>query len=761
MAENPVVGKAPLERQFERIEVVDSLADEGAFLERVLIDVRDRAGIGINARFPAMQARVARLVGARQADAHARLQDAVACANPLPDGVENRTVQRVRHGADELVRGVARQLGIRIEGDHVFHAGERACRSDHQGEGVTVAVAVSLAQQNVQVPQFAALALVAHPYPVAWIPAPRTMKQEEEIVSTTRVLRVKAFDSLPGQLQQCRVLGQFLLLGVTKVGQQAEVQIRVAIGQESHLKCLDQTLDVAQAGEHGRDDHQGARFRRDARRIVHARQRTRRSQKGDEPIHQRDGKLTGGQQGEDGQQRQHPIRVSIRARLRQQTSRQQQRDQRDRAEIQHQGKAARPAPQRGNRRMARLGGSLQVGQAPVNQVVAHMRGSVVAAVPCRTGACKLDGAPGDRLLRTSAGLRDFFDAMAVTVTAGEIHAGIGLARVGTQGLFDQAHGLNELAPVHGAEESQAADAVADRHLIGRLLLIAGVHHLLDVEAGLSQLLFDPGQRQGQGGTVALQAAHQLRYERRGHGRIRARHVCDHQDQILRLLARGLGQPVRPGDPQVPIHPAFGDAHRDAAQILNQRQTQHDGNRPQLAQAKGCDGLVSRNETAERVRVHPSVAVGNGLEHEVIHPRQAGRRALGQGGQLPAIAFGQVTPGDADLFLDEVEVIEQPFSGGRDAVARCHCRRQQLAGFDYHALVGGQARQQPVRHASRCQAVRRRKAHPVLFHLLGTKQLRPQRRLLVERPPRQAASTQLRPRQGIPYLAPRSEKYGVA
>ena len=78
-------------------------------------------------------------------------------------------------------------------------------------------------------------------------------------------------------------------------------------------------------------------------------------------------------------------------------------------------------------------------------------------------------------------------------------------------------------------------------------------------------------------------------------------------------------------------PAGGDAHRDAAQILDQRQTQHDGDGPQLAQPQRGDRLVRRDETAETVRIHPSIAVGDGLKRDVIHARQPGRGALGQAG----------------------------------------------------------------------------------------------------------------------------------
>ncbi len=519
------------------------------------------------------------------------------------------------------------------------------------------------------------------------------------------------------------------------------MQVAVAIGQEPDFQRLDQALDVARAGEHGRDHDQGAGCRRNARREVHARQRMRRRQQSGQPVHQRDCELAGGQQREDAERHQRPIGHTVCPRRRQQTAGEEQREQRYRAQIQEQGRSAGPAPESRGQGKARPRGAFQLGPAPVDQVVPDVRRPVVVPLPGRARPRKLDGAAGHRVLGEPTGLRDLLDDVAIAVAAGEIHRGVGRARVRAQGLFDHAHGLDEIAPVHRPEKAQTADAVADRDLVGRLLLVAGAHQLLDAQARLGKLLFDPRQRQGQCGPLSLQAARKLRHERRGHRRIRSRHVRDHQDQALRILAGNLRQLARPRDGHIPIQPAGGDAHRDAAQILDQRQTQHDGDGPQLAQPQRGDRLVRRDETAEAVRVHPSVAVGDGLQGNAIHARQPGGGALRQARQFPAIPLWQVPPGGADLLFDEVEVVEQPLPGRLDAVLRRNRRRQQAAGLDQHALVPGQARQQLVRHASRRQPVGGRETHAVLLHLIGTEEFRPQRRLFGRRLACRAAHAQ--------------------
>ena len=304
MAQDAVLREAVLDGQLEGGEVVDALADEGALPEDVLVDVRDGAGVGVDARLAALQAPIAGVFPALQARTDARLQDAVPGDHALPGRIVDRPVQRVRQGTDELARGVAWQLGVRIQGDDVAHPGETGRGADHQGE----ARGVAFQQQGVEVRQLAALAFVTHPDPVMGIPAARAMKQIEAVGPAIRIAGIQGLDAGPGQGQQGGVLRQRLSSGVAQVGQESEVQVRVPIGQEPHLQCLDQTLDVAGAGEHGRDHHQGARLRRDAVGEVHARQAAWRDQQGRQPVHQGDGELAGGQGRQQRQWDQGPGR---------------------------------------------------------------------------------------------------------------------------------------------------------------------------------------------------------------------------------------------------------------------------------------------------------------------------------------------------------------------------------------------------------------------------------------------------------------------
>ena len=84
-----------------------------------------------------------------------------------------------------------------------------------------------------------------------------------------RIFLIQLVDSCLGKSKQRLIAGKRFLARVGKIGQQAEVQTRVAIGETPDFERLDQILDVANAGEHRRNDHQRPRVRRNACRIIH------------------------------------------------------------------------------------------------------------------------------------------------------------------------------------------------------------------------------------------------------------------------------------------------------------------------------------------------------------------------------------------------------------------------------------------------------------------------------------------------------------
>ena len=266
---------------------------------------------------------------------------------------------------------------------------------------------------------------------------------------------------------------------------------------------------------------------------------------------------------------------------------------------------------------------LKMRQSLVYQVKADVRGPITVAVPGGTLMRQLDRFARHLVLGQPAVLRSLLYNVAVTVTSKKIHPAVNTAGVLMKYPVNNAHLLDELAPVHCTQETEAADAVAHRDLVSGLLLVLRLHQLLNRLSVFGEALLNPGQRKRKGRALSLQPAHKFRNKRAYHRRARSRHIRDHQNQALRVFLSGLSHQVRPIISPVTVDSVSGDPGCNAPEILNQRKTQHDGYRPQFAQIEYSDCLIGRYKTAEALRVHPTIAVRNRLQRNVINARKTG------------------------------------------------------------------------------------------------------------------------------------------
>src|SRR6185312_10692618 len=116
-----------------------AFACEAAFSVQILINVRDRAGIDVEADFSGVQGSETRARCRMDADADARLKDSVAGGDDAADGVDDGAVERVGHGADHRGGRSAGQLRVGVESDDVLHAGKDGDVAGLDGEGVEFA----------------------------------------------------------------------------------------------------------------------------------------------------------------------------------------------------------------------------------------------------------------------------------------------------------------------------------------------------------------------------------------------------------------------------------------------------------------------------------------------------------------------------------------------------------------------------------------------------------------------------------------------
>ena len=113
----------------------------------------------------------------------------------------------------------------------------------------------------------------------------------------------------------------------------------------------------------------------------------------------------------------------------------------------------------------------------------------------------------------------------------------------------------------------------------KVLAILVLDDLFNRESFFTQALLNPRECESESRTLALQAASELSNKRGSHKFIRARQIGHQKDKIARLPFRCFQQPVHPVIGLIPITPVYDDARHDTPQILDQRQPQHDWNRP--------------------------------------------------------------------------------------------------------------------------------------------------------------------------------------
>ena len=483
-----------------------------------------------------------------------------------------------------------------------------------------------------------------------------------------RYLRFSISTPARARCSSTSISRQSLLRRVAEIRQQGEVKVRIPIREMMNLQGLDQAINAFQAREHRGHDHHRAAIGSDAGGKIQAREQAGFHQQRGQPVHQRHGQLAGAKEENQGEQNEFPSLHFERLGLLHEPERGEQGEHPDAARIERQRKTVDASFDDRSPGPPHLRRASQHGLALVDQIEAHMGGPVFAPLLPGTVRGQLDGALRDLRFRELAVPGQELDRMAIAIAGRKIHLAVNVGRVGAQGRLDQAQGLHELLPVHGAQETQTGNAVADGNLVGRLVLTLQMDQLFDGQPLFHEPLFEPAAREMQHRTVPRQTLAKFRHERTGEGQIGFRHVRHHHHEVGRVLLRHVLQAIHPQVRQIAILPGDGQPGGDALEVFNQPQPQHDGNGPQLAQFQGCHRLVGGDEGAERSRINLRIHVRDQFEHDVVNARQSGGRAVHEAGQLPAVAPGQMPPGHLDLLFDQVEVVEQPFGGGSDAPA---------------------------------------------------------------------------------------------
>ena len=311
---------------------------------------------------------------------------------------------------------------------------------------------------------------------------------------------------------------------------------------------------------------------------------------------------------------------------------------------------------------------------------------------------------------------EFLNRLPVAVARREVH--LPEAGVRPQDRIDEADAFEQVCPVDGGDRTHARDHVADGDARRALALVLVANDRVGGRAGRRQAAFQPCECGRHLRVLVTQPLQQLDGERRRqrlvvpfpqHGRQRFRQRCVDAEQPV-------GQPVG----LLPYSPSARDQFRRAPQVLHQHDAQRDGNGPQLADGQRLHALVGRDESRQQVRVEAAVRMRDECPCQPENAWIPGQGPVRELGQLPVVAGRQVVIDLADLRLDDMVVVDQPFGGRRDCATLAYRPGNRTMGVEQCAAIVVQARSQRPDGAGPCRdALCGREAFSVLFEPLGT------------------------------------------
>ncbi len=453
--------------------------------------------------------------------------------------------------------------------------------------------------------ELAPLALPAHPDPLAIVPAPPPVEEEEALVPGVRhgVALVEARDPRPGHGQDVLVAGQGLRGRVRPVGEEGEADVAVRVREVVHLEPLDLLLELGGAGQQGGHDDQGAQGRRHPVAQLEARQGDRRERRRDAAVQQGDRQIRGRKDSCQAEQDQgHDARAGGPG------GKEGRREKHQRQEgtgAQIAGRRAREigAQQLARQRLAKSEGLLEGAAAVADEVIAGVASAVILARARRRQRDHARWATSSSVAPRAS--RELLDGVAVAVAGGEVHRRI--ADVRLQHGVDQADALEELLPVERGHEAHARDHVADGDVHRGLPLVLDADDVVGRRALGGQPL-GPARRRA-GVTPDPDRGGAGRAARRRRSSAAPPRSLERPRRALSGAAAEARAARPPGRrrPAVPRGSAH-DALREAPEILDEHDAQADGDRPQLADGQRLHALVGLHEAAESVRLDPAVGV---------------------------------------------------------------------------------------------------------------------------------------------------------
>ena len=266
----------------------------------------------------------------------------------------------------------------------------------------------------------------------------------------------------------------------------------------------------------------------------------------------------------------------------------------------------------------------------------------------------LDALQREQQLPLAGRHRQLLDGVAIPVAAAEVHPAVDAGRVALEHLLDEAHAFEELAPVERRDQAEAADQVGHAGLFGRLVLAFRSDRVLDRLSARRQrgleLLVQPRRDRAERARALKQAR-----DERSDGRAPATRGTGSRPASMRR-----GQPIRGQS----MDAGGGEHVASRAQMVEQRELQRARPGPELADRERRDRLEGADEPLQPLRVEPARARSDQLERERVNAGESGELVGGDARKPLEERRREIVMDVACGGRDDVEVVEQPFGGGR-------------------------------------------------------------------------------------------------
>ena len=301
-------------------------------------------------------------------------------------------------------------------------------------------------------------------------------------------------------------------------------------------------------------------------------------------------------------------------------------------------------------------GPLELEPAARDQVVAD----VMRAIGGRALRARLlggrNGALRDVELARARSPRQLLDRFPVAIACRPIHVGVRAGGIAPEDSLHTADRLDKRRPVERRQHAHGADDVGDGELIDGLALLFDAQHFVSGLASRAQSRLQPPPCGGRRDRLVAQVVENLDEKGR-------RCLVGELSQTP-LGLRNLQQLRRERPRGVSVLPRAQRLHGEAAEILDERQPQHDRYGPELADRERRDVLVGVGKSAQQLLVETPGGVGDEAAREHIDARIAAPSSADERRQLFVIASREIPADFEQLRADDVVVIAQPFFGRR-------------------------------------------------------------------------------------------------